>query len=63
VITGDLQDEEVVLKRPRLGRPGKDEPFPTKTIFGARASVGGLKEQECRIEAQGLVLCPDHQRT
>ena len=58
-IAGDVQAEEAILKRRRPGRPRKDEPLPTKTIFRARASVGDLKEREyaeLRLRASCFVL-------
>ena len=59
MIAGDVQAEEAILKRRRPGRPRKDEPLPTKTIFRARASVGDLKEREyaeLRLRASCFVL-------
>ena len=59
MIAGDVQAEEAILKRRRPGRPRKDEPLPTKTIFRARASVGDLKEQEyaeLKLRASCFVL-------
>jgi len=59
MIAGDVQAEEAILKRRRPGRPRKDEPLPTKTIFRARASVGDLKEREyaeLKLRASCFVL-------
>ena len=59
MIAGDVQAEEAILKRRRPGRPRKDEPLPTKTIFRARASVGDLKEREyaeSKLRASCFVL-------
>ncbi|MEA4883071.1 MAG: hypothetical protein VB144_05295 [Clostridia bacterium] len=47
-ISGDVQAEEVVVRRSRPGRPKKDEPLPTKTVYRVIASVGDLKEREVR---------------
>lgn len=44
-ISGNVESEEVVLKRARRGRPRKGEEAPTKTVWRAKASVGPLNEE------------------
>jgi transposase len=71
VISGDVQAEEVVLKRSRPGRPPKDEPIATRTVYGVKAAVGDLKEQEYAefkliavvgdLLQQQRLACPTHQ--
>ncbi|MEA4884523.1 MAG: IS1634 family transposase [Clostridia bacterium] len=59
VISGDVQAEEAVLKRSRPGRPRKEEPVPTRTVYRVRAAVGDLKEQEyaeLKLRASCFVL-------
>ncbi len=49
----------MVLKRSRPGRPPKDEPIATRTVYRVKAAVGDLKEQEyaeLKLRASCFVL-------
>lgn len=58
-VSGDVEAEEVILKRERPGRPRKGEATPTKTVYKVKAQVGALNEEayaEAKLRASCFVL-------
>ena len=49
-LTADVQAEQVKLKRERPGRPRKDEPVPTRTVYRVTTAVQGC--DAAKVEAE-----------
>ena len=58
-VSGEVEAEEIILKRERPGRPRKGEAAPTKTVYKVKAQVGALNEEayaQAKLRASCFVL-------